>query len=672
VTGRARRFLRDERGMAIPALIGAAAIVFGVITGTMAMRKASVERARNEAGVRGAIQAEQEMATRFDEQARRAKLDNNPDEQRRFELAAKASRSEVTWLGRLLRKGEIAYINMQVLRGAAAGTTAGTALAPGAAVADADFAVTNVSRLYRIGSVQQGGTDEGGAVFGADAPSVVPPSMSAAGSPIPSDPEAAAGEARRQRREAMDAAMQAAEHDAMVNAIDRVLPGRNPAQVQQLARVMLADIQADNPVTGRAIELAPGSKPGGVAPDAIFQDKVQRAVEKIDPGQKPAGPLAAGQIIVTPEDREALAAGRKVQVIGQYVGKNGLEPIVVKPGRGGRLEGQFVTYRGQPKVQFDQNLRQAKPADRPSDWDGTRPSCPYVYAFDGRRFRLVNDIISVSRGPGHEYDDWMLLRGRPGMNGVTEVRIAETRSEESFLDRIALYAVDAARGRELAATPDGQVLALGAVRAPDKASLADRRAAGASPANVRSLASIDGAGPGLFDGDRLTASFAAPGPAAVLVISVDGFETAGADGAPLGRRPAIYVEAATGGGGGRWVRAGVVYPRERTATTALDVSRFASGGRLAVRLTATSCNAGKYQILDRLGLSSSPVRPARLTPISLTWAKRRGSDVRAALSATDGRRLHTVPGDVIRLGFRDPGAGDLLMLARGWYRPRLP
>jgi hypothetical protein len=475
-------------------------------------------------------------------------------------------------------------------------------------------------------------------------------------------------------------------HAGELQAVERVLtqrmqaayPGRplDPKQIRQLSEAALADINSDR---GSA-NAGPAEPEGTPAPQQVgaFLGFLDDAVAKVDPNQPAPAGSKPGQIIITPQDRAALQKGDKTTLIGRYVTTDGrVEPVMVKKSGNG-VTGEFPVYGNQPTVQLNNNLRQAKPADKPGNWDGSRPSCPYVYAFDGRRFRLMNDIISVSRGLGHEYDDWMLVPSRPLTSGTGELRIAETRNEESFLDRLALWAVGAPRGRELAATPDGQVLAVGPVRPPSAVGFTSRGATAGAPPSARSLAAVDAKGPGLFDGDRLTASFAAPGRAAVLVLSVDGFETAGADGAPLGRRPAIQVEARSSRGPGsapRWVPAGVVYPRERTATTALDLSRFASGGRVAVRLTATSCNAGKYQLLDRLGLSSAPVARARLRRIRLSFATlgraaaRGAADVRSDLSVTDGRRAHTVPGDVIRLRFRAPPTGSLLLLSRGWYRP---
>lgn len=373
---------------------------------------------------------------------------------------------------------------------------------------------------------------------------------------------------------------------------------------------------------------------------------------KVDPANAKG---AEGQIVLMPEDEEALKAGEKSQAIGQFMSPMGPVPTIVTPGGEEGYVGTFPTIKDAPAITADKNIDVPKKVWQ-DWWDGSQSSCPFLFAFDGTRFSAVNDIISVSRDPKAEYVDPMLFRASPNSDGTLEVFIREITAEESFIDRVTLSAVDVPDGYSPAVTPGGEALSVGFGRAP----------VSAEGAPVRDLSRDDGAGWDAFAGGQLEATFDVPGEDAVLLMSVDGFEVDGpSEGEPLFQRPSLPIEAFVDGA---WVAAGTVYPREEAFTAAVDLSAFVRDGRVRVRVGATSCHEHRYQLVDSLLLSTAPRGLARVTPLAPQVAGP-VADAAALLAERDDRRVHLTPGQTIRFTLPDPGADAYLLESVGWYRP---
>lgn len=434
--------------------------------------------------------------------------------------------------------------------------------------------------------------------------------------------------------------------NVMNGEVSALYPDADPDLVQDLAQQLVIDYTLDqmsNPDT--EVTLA-GANP-------FLDVGVPAITSKVDPNQSIN--VEMGQVSVLPDDQTALSNGDKESVVGVYYGQNGLEPVIVSGDPGTGLQTEFTLLPDQPVVDTGSDY---KPVieDMPDWWDGTVDSCPYLYVFDGEALRPVNDIISVSRDPEREYDDFMLFEALPSDDGAYDVQIVEVRNEESWLDRIAFSAIDVPDGMGAAVSPDGEVFSTGNVMAP----------AAAWGASAATLGRLDGQTVRLCDGTGPKALFTGVRSDAVLLLSMDGFEDDGDPGAVLFQRPTVFVEAWDGSA---WVSAGAVHPREQADTMALDLSAFVVEGEVLVRLASDSCHADKYQLLDRLALSTADRSLAQVARIDTGSATLGAADVRETLRVSDDVRVHTVPGDSIEIRFAASDADCFVIESRGWYRP---
>ncbi|MDZ4654989.1 MAG: hypothetical protein U1F44_03850 [Coriobacteriia bacterium] len=434
--------------------------------------------------------------------------------------------------------------------------------------------------------------------------------------------------------------------DAAVDKLKVTLPDRSDELYDDLAMDVIMDMEIDKMLDSEP----PSDIDFGTNP---FADGLADEVQLLDPSNTPTVEMGAVQL--TDEDREALESGEKDQVIGQYYSTDGMEPVVVTKDDAGGLFTEFTLLDGQPIVDTSPDFKPDY-EQLPDWWDGTVDSCPYIYAYDGRTFVAVNDIISVSRDPAREYDDFMLFRSALQDDGSAEIRIVEVRNEESFLDKAVFSAIRAEPGFEAAVTPDGRVLSVRDAVAPSRA----------IAAAVSSLAEKDGVGVKLYDGSRFDVVFEVEDSEdAVVLVTIDGFEQLQDMGLSLFQRPTVPVEAFKDG---VWQPAGVIFPREHSDDVALDVSRFVEGGAVRLRFTATSCHVGKFQLVDRVVLSSAPTDRVVVTPMEPRSAMLGGTDVSSLLADADDVRLHTVPGDTVRFIFDDPQSTIFMVESRGWYR----
>lgn len=435
--------------------------------------------------------------------------------------------------------------------------------------------------------------------------------------------------------------------EAKIAAGDRVVREIVPARSDALYRGLAKGLVIDTEYGGDQAKLSNAGDP--------YLSRLSDATKKIDPPD--TSDATKGRVMINdPAAREALYSGQRNSVPAYYFGDNGAEPVMIRRDPDtGKLTTEFSLLGGTPDVPTDTNLAPDQ-EKLPSALTPQRKSCPYVLAFDGTAFQAVNDIISVSRDPAREYDDRMVFAAAPSRDGTFELRIAEIRDEESFLDFVRFSAVVPDAGFEAVATPGDVVLSV-----RDAASAVAVRGADAS-----NLGAEDGRGFRGSDGASFEAEFLAPGPNAVLLVSSDGFEVdAGGPGAELGKRPALFVDAWSGG---RWWPAGTVYPRERRDRVGVDVSAFREAGRVRVRLRAASCNTGVYQLVDRVALSTAPRDRVRVRALRPLRVQSRFSGAAALIAAVDDRRLHTRPGDTVRFVFGDPGTRTFLVESRGWYR----
>jgi hypothetical protein len=453
----------------------------------------------------------------------------------------------------------------------------------------------------------------------------------------------------------LDVKANAAQNDIEELVPNTKLSGASSAEYDALtwdfAKTAVLDMETD-----AATAAAAGGDEGEVSLPAIgespFKKSLAAELDLVDPSNKPS--VGVGGVMLSPEDKAALKAGDKDAVIGQYVGKGGsLVPVVIRKDDAGKLKTEFSLIEEAPVVNTSAGFK-PDVMELPSYWDGSRSSCPFLSAYDGAGLAPVNDVFSVSRDPKREYADSMLFDAEPGPDGTLEVRVAEIRAEESFIDRIALRAVDVPDGYAAALSPGGRAFSVRDA-APAQA---------VSGLDAASLAAADGEGVKGYDGVSVVAGFTAPGPGAVLLLTADGFEYDGGSRRITAKRPALRVAVYAGG---RWTPVGEAHPRELADTTAFDLAPFVRGGRVEVRVTSVSCDASVYQLIDRLALSSAPSGLAHVRTLS-PIVTGPSPHTAASLAARDGERAHLIPGQSVAFRLLDPGADAYVIESVGWYR----
>jgi hypothetical protein len=442
---------------------------------------------------------------------------------------------------------------------------------------------------------------------------------------------------------------------AMANVVNSTLANKKSSGANNDEYAALTRDLAFKLVLDMTVKDGPGTSEDEVTlpsfGDNPFKTALADEIKLIDPANPPTGPM--GGIMLAPDDKTAFEAGDLDFAIGQYYGAQGLEPIIVSKDDKGALQSQLPLVNNAPVMATAPDYKPEQKA-LPSGWDGSVKSCPFLYAWNGTAFAQVNDIISVSRDVEREYLDSMLFAAKASADGRLELRVSEVRAEESFLDQIALRAVDVPDGYTAALSPDGRAYSV-----RDAAS-----ALSVSGVSASALTDVDGVGLKGYDGVGLTAQFAAPGRDAVLLLTVDGFQHDATRPVMSPKRPGVRVEAFADGA---WTLVGEAHPRELADTTAFDVARFARAGRVKVRVTAVSCDTSVFQLIDRLALSTAPSGLARVRALA-PRVSGPGRDTAASLRARDDDRVHLVPGQTITLTMPDPGADAYIIDSIGWYR----
>lgn len=100
-------------------------------------------------------------------------------------------------------------------------------------------------------------------------------------------------------------------------------------------------------------------------------------------------------------------------------------------------------------------------------------SCPHLYAFDGKEYRLDGDPVSGALFAGGERDDLDRLESLRAVDGEYRVRVVNELQEVDHLDRLQLQVVDHPVGTEVLPTQAGKLAlvrdAVAPVRVTDSA-----------------------------------------------------------------------------------------------------------------------------------------------------------------------------------------------------------
>jgi tetratricopeptide (TPR) repeat protein len=276
-------------------------------------------------------------------------------------------------------------------------------------------------------------------------------------------------------------------------------------------------------------------------------------------------------------------------------------------------------------------------------------SCPMVFAWNGKRFEFITDVLGVaplgaSSGDGQyfpvDHDEWVFIPGRalqPAAGGVYEVRITEELREVTYLDRVRLLALDHPAAVEVftnekfKSPPFPEFRLFGVERKVRPRRAVDDRGRDQLPALLaRDGVYAEGFGhtlSGVAETHALELDFgpgAAPGNRAVLYLNgwvdwADGstFRAASQESREGLMLPRLEVRDAAG----RWQTAvaDMGIPAGKPKTIAVDLTGKFLGASREVRIVTNLC---VYWDEVFLGESSAPP-PVRLTTLPVATAELR-------------------------------------------------
>jgi hypothetical protein len=337
-------------------------------------------------------------------------------------------------------------------------------------------------------------------------------------------------------------------------------------------------------------------------------------------------------------------------------------------------------------------------------------SCPYVYSWDGVRWRLDSGTFGGAIARALQRTDVDNLDYAEPQDGFLRLRVSNELPETDHVDALAVLAVDHDRDVIVAPDPAGNLHTIGALAAP--VSARDFRGADALP-RVRdldgwnwesSLAGRDTArAADLRDGLEL--AFVRPHGARRAHLVLDGNNSlwsthllnefvrlhgaatqawydsldaqpalAQAIGLRFAQEAFLAASVRTPSGWTRQGTFGGVGPEAvKRQVLELDLSRVV-GDTVLVRLES----APAFWLVDRIALDFTADRQLSVQELPLVSARdRAGRDVAPLLAAADGTDyvLHT--GDAAELSFRVPAlpagqARTFILHSTGWYKVDTP
>jgi len=340
--------------------------------------------------------------------------------------------------------------------------------------------------------------------------------------------------------------------------------------------------------------------------------------------------------------------------------------------------------------------------------DHPSASCPFVYSWDGTRWRLDSGTFGGAISRGLERTDLDNLEHAAVQHGHLRLRVANELPETDHLNMVEVVVVDAAPGTVAAPDPGGRVHAFRGLAAP--ASATDYRGADAlarvrildawswvsSPADRDSARVRD-----VRDGVEL--AFARPAGASEAHLVLDGNNTlwatyllkewvsahAGATQAwydsldsdrefaqqafaPLAREGFLTARVLHGSS---WTVAGQYWEAgpevSKRQVLHLDLNGVV-GDTVRVRLES----APSFWLIDRVAMAFGADAEVSVRTASLASARLAGGgDIRSALLAADTSYLTLETGESAELSFAMPAAvpgaeRSYLLRSRGWYRIR--
>jgi hypothetical protein len=295
-------------------------------------------------------------------------------------------------------------------------------------------------------------------------------------------------------------------------------------------------------------------------------------------------------------------------------------------------------------------------------------SCPWVFTWDGSNYVSDNDIYSTARSAAKEYTDYYnLSQPVTPKNGVYSFEINEVTDEDSFTDMTKLITVDHPASVSVAADENGNVWTYSSPNSPVSAT------DDAGNDVLTQIATQDNTGFKGYNGDYILLDFSNLdiSKGATLVLRANGFEEDGPMGDPTFAQPLISIQ--TQDNGGNWVTRHSFYPRDNWALAAYDLGGDL-GNSQEVRLLVASCHTGKYQLIDYVGMDTSPQVDTIVNTLSPVSAIRSdGVNVLDKVSASDNNYASMATAEKIQLEFTVPAmsgeARDFVFVTEGYYVP---
>jgi hypothetical protein len=337
-------------------------------------------------------------------------------------------------------------------------------------------------------------------------------------------------------------------------------------------------------------------------------------------------------------------------------------------------------------------------------------SCPFVYSWDGRQWRLDSGTFGGAIMPALTRTDVDNLLSVAAVEDTVRLRVANQSRETDHLDYFAVLAVDHRPGTTVVPDGEGRLQSLGAPAAPIAAS--DFRGGDVLARVQRSDGWSWESAPGGRDSSRaadvrdgIELSFRRRPAATAARLLVDASNTAWAE-LMMGRFVALHGDATQAwydsvaadrrlarriGGmmarevyltvsvrvDGRWERQGLVREAgpeiSKQQVVPLDLSGV-SGDTVTIRLES----APSLWLVDRVAIDYSA--PESFTAGEITPSRavdQGGRDIRTLLAAADEREYVMERGDRAELAFAVPPipsgrARSYVLVTRGWYRLDVP
>ena len=349
------------------------------------------------------------------------------------------------------------------------------------------------------------------------------------------------------------------------------------------------------------------------------------------------------------------------------------------------------------------------PAPTPG-WGGGQFSCPLIYSWDGRHWRLDSGTFGGAIVAALQRTDLDNLDHAQAGDGTLRLRVANELAETDHLDALAVLAVDHDPAVTVAPDPAGGIHTLGRLVPPLRAR--DRRNADAL-ARVRDAdgwnweSSVSGRDPGRADDlrDGLELAFLRPHGAARAHLVLDGNSSAWgtyllgqfirAHGRAtqawydsMNARPAaaLAIQArlareafltASVRTAAEWRNAGMFWEAGpevvKRQVLDLDLSQVA-GDTVLVRLES----APSFWTIDRVAMDFTADQDVTVRELPLLAARDlSGREVAAALKAVDHHEYVLQHGDAALVTFAAPAAPagrarSYLLRSTGWYHVDAP